>query len=75
MTTLTVKIPDSLKDKLRIRAKKRKAQVSIIVREALCREIENEDVDFAALAAPYRGMFSGPSDLSMREGYGRPKSD
>jgi hypothetical protein len=29
--------------------------------------------DFASLAAPYRGMFQGPADLSMREGYTGPR--
>ena len=31
---------------------------------------EEHEVDFARMAAPYRGMFKGPSDLSSREGYG-----
>jgi O-6-methylguanine DNA methyltransferase len=29
------------------------------------------EADFATLAKPYLGMFSGPGDLSSREGYGR----
>jgi hypothetical protein len=74
MAALTVKIPAPLKEKLRLRAKEKKTKVSEIVRNALYREIENEGVDFVTLAAPYQGMFSGPKDLSSREGYGRSKS-
>lgn len=40
------------------------------MRRALVREMEADAVDFSKLAAPYRGMFSGPADLSTREGYG-----
>lgn len=39
-------------------------------RRALTRESEEHEVDFARLAAPYRGIFIGPRDLSSREGYG-----
>jgi plasmid stability protein len=69
-----VKIPESLEAKLRIRAKAANEPVSEIVRRALTREMEADSVDFAKLAAPYLGMFSGPADLSTREGYGSRES-
>ena len=70
MKTLTVKIPEALETKLRNKAKAANEPVSEIVRRALAREMEADSVDFAKLAAPYLGMFSGPADLSTREGYG-----
>ncbi|MFU8894643.1 MAG: ribbon-helix-helix domain-containing protein [Luteolibacter sp.] len=70
MKMLTVKIPETLEAKLREKAKVAKQPVSEIVRRAIAREIEADATDFAKLAAPYVGMFSGPSDLSAREGYG-----
>lgn len=74
MKALTVKIPESLDTKLRDKAKTANEPVSEIVRRALAREIEADAVDFSKLAAPYRGMFSGPADLSTREGYGSRQS-
>ena len=70
MKTLTLKISESLKMKLRDKAKASNQSVSEVVRRALIREVEADAVDFSKLAAPYRGMFSGPADLSTREGYG-----
>lgn len=70
MKTLTVKIPEALEIKLRNKAKASNQPVSEVVRRALVREMEADAVDFSKLAAPYRGMFSGPADLSTREGYG-----
>jgi hypothetical protein len=70
MKTLTVKIPEALDEKLRKKAKASNQPVSEVVRRALVREIEADAVDFSKLAAPYRGMFTGPADLSTREGYG-----
>ena len=43
---------------------------SDLARRALHRETEEHEVNFAHLAAPYRGMFQGPRTLSTREGYG-----
>jgi predicted transcriptional regulator len=74
MKTLTVKIPEALETKLRRKAKAGKEPVSALVRRALVREMEADTADFAKLAAPYRGMFSGPADLSTREGYGSRES-
>jgi hypothetical protein len=37
---------------------------------ALAYEIKEDEVDFARLAAPYRGMFKGPRNFSTREGRG-----
>ena len=70
MKTLTVKIPEALEATLRRKAKAGKVPLSAIVRQALTREMEADTADFAKLAAPYCGMFSGPADLSTREGYG-----
>jgi hypothetical protein len=70
MKTLTVKIPEALETQLRDKAKSGKESVSVIVRRALAREVEADAVDFAKLASPYLGMFSGPADLSAQEGYG-----
>lgn len=68
MKTVTIKIPDSMNEKLRKRAAAQKEGLSETIRRALARELESSS-DFASLAAPYQGMFSGPADLSMREGY------
>lgn len=74
MKTLTVKIPEALEFKLRSKAKAAKEPISVIVRRALAREMEVDAVDFSKLASPYLGMFSGPADLSTREGYGSRES-
>jgi hypothetical protein len=70
MKTVTLKIPDNLASKIRRTMTRRKESFSDLARRALAREIEEQEVDFARLAAPYRGMFEGASDLSSREGYG-----
>lgn len=70
MKTVTLKIPDSLNIKIRRAIARRKEKFSHLARRALAREVEEHEVDFARLAAPYRGMFKGPRDLSSREGYG-----
>jgi predicted transcriptional regulator len=80
MKILTVKIPQAIEKKFREKAKAANQSASEIVRHALAREIdadaeaEAEAVDFAKLAAPYIGMFSGPADLSDCGGYGSRKS-
>jgi len=74
MKPLTVKIPEALEIKLRAKAKAANEPVSEIVRRALAREMEADAADFSRLAAPYVGMFSGPADLSTREGYGSRES-
>ena len=70
MKTVTLKIPDSLDIKIQRAIARRKEKFSHLARRALAREVEEHEVDFARLAAPYRGMFKGPRDLSSREGYG-----
>ena len=70
MKTVTLKIPESLAAKIRRAAARRKETFSELARRALRREVEDQEADFARLAAPYKGMFRGPGDLSMREGYG-----
>lgn len=68
MKTITLKIPDEMDKELRRRAAEQNLCLSEAMRRALARELESEK-DFASLAAPYKGMFQGPADLSMREGY------
>ncbi len=70
MKTVTLKIPDSLDVKIRRAAARRKESFSDLARRALAREVEEHEVDFARLTAPYRGMFEGAPDFSIREGYG-----
>lgn len=70
MKTVTLKIPDDLEVKIRRALTRRKESFSHLARRALRREVEEHEVDFARLAAPYRGMFKGTRDLSSREGYG-----
>jgi len=74
MKALTVKIPEALEIKLRNKAKAGNEPVSAVVRRALAREMEVDAVDFSKLATPYLGMFSGPANLSIREGYGSRES-
>lgn len=42
-------------------------------RRTLAFKVQEPEVDFAQLAAPYRGMFKGARNLSTREGYGNKK--
>lgn len=70
MKTVTLKIPDSLDTKIRRAIARRKETFSHLARRALAREVEEQEVDFARLATPYRGMFKGARNLSRREGYG-----
>jgi predicted transcriptional regulator len=72
MKTVTLKIPDGLDVKIQRAMTRRKESFSELARRALAHEVEEGEVDFARLAAPHRGMFEGPSDLSSREGYGNP---
>ncbi|PYK72194.1 MAG: hypothetical protein DME42_09505 [Verrucomicrobia bacterium] len=70
MKTVTVKIPDGLNAKIRRTIRAGKESFSDLARRALTREIEEREIDFARLASPYRGMFKGARNLSIREGYG-----
>ena len=70
MKTVTLKIPDGLDLKIRRAITRRKESFSQLARRALARELEEYEVDFARLAAAYRGMFKGARTLSNREGYG-----
>ncbi len=70
MKTVTLKIPDGLDVKIQRAITRRKESFSHLARRALAREVEEHEVDFARLAAPYRGMFKGARHLSNREGYG-----
>jgi predicted transcriptional regulator len=71
MPSLTIKLPATLNRRLRTAAHQRKEKLSVLTRRALERELSAPEPDFATLAKPYLGMFSGPRDLSSREGYGR----
>jgi predicted transcriptional regulator len=71
MPSLTVKLPGALGKKLRAAARKRGEKLSTLTRRALEKEVAAAAPDFARLAANYKGMFTGPSDLSTRAGYGR----
>jgi len=73
MKTVTIKIPDSMNEKLRKRAAEQQERFSDTVRRALARELDG-NADFSSLAAPFQGMFKGPKDLSTREGYDRSDS-
>ena len=75
MKTVTLKIPDGLDVKIRRALTRRKENFSDLARRALASEVEEGDLDFAKLAAPYRGMFKGPANLSSREGYGAKKAN
>ncbi|MEA3208985.1 MAG: uncharacterized protein QOE70_2042 [Chthoniobacter sp.] len=66
MKSVTLKIPDSLDVKIRRAVARRAESFSALARRALTREVEEHEVDFARLAAPYCGMFKGPRDLSSR---------
>lgn len=70
MKTVTLKIPDDLSVKIQQTVTLRNESFSELARRALMRETEASELDFATLAAPYRGMFQGPKDLSAREGFG-----
>jgi predicted transcriptional regulator len=72
MKTVTCKIPETLDARIRRVAARRKESISELARRAFTREVEEQDMDFASMAAPYQGMFVGESDLSNREGYGNP---
>jgi hypothetical protein len=71
MASITVKLPVDLDRKLRTAARRRGEGLSELVRRALEREIAADGPDFGTVAARYKGMFRGPSDLSTRKGYGR----
>jgi hypothetical protein len=73
MKTVTLKIPDGLDARIRRAITRRKESFSDLARRALTREVEEHKVDFARLAAPYRGMFKGARNLSSGEGYGNEK--
>lgn len=71
MPSFTVKLPTQLDKKLRSAARRRGETLSMMARRALEREVVSGGPDFAAIAAPHRGLFRGPRNLSTREGYGR----
>jgi predicted transcriptional regulator len=70
MTSLTVKLPESLNRKIRSVARSRGEKVSVLARRALQNEVTEAAPDFVRMAEQYKGMFTGAKDLSSREGYG-----
>ena len=48
----------------------RASQRESIEPKHLTMQVEEDEIDFARLAEPYRAMFDGAPDLSVREGYG-----
>jgi hypothetical protein len=73
MKAITIKLPETMEGKLRRYAAGKNQGLSETVRHALQRELETGS-DFASIAAPYRGMFRGPRNLSSKEGYGSSQS-
>ena len=73
MPSLTIKLPQKINRRLRATARRRGENLSVFTRRLLERELEKPEnrpgpePDFATLAKPYLGMFSGPRDLSARE--------
>ena len=59
MKMVTLKIPDNLATRIRRAMAARKECFSDLARRALAREVEEREIDFVRLAAPYRGMFKG----------------
>lgn len=78
MTTISLKIPTTLEQRLANLARKRGTSRSEVVRSALERLVEDEDVrpgSCLALMSDLVGSVDGPSDLSYNkkrlEGFGR----
>jgi hypothetical protein len=71
MVSITVKLPVNLDKRLRATARRQGEGISTLIRRALEREISGDGPDFAKMAAPYKGMFRGPGDLSVRKAYQR----
>lgn len=77
----TVKLPRALNDKVMTIVRKRRANKSTVIRqalEALCQqdaEVQAEPGSFLDVARDFAGCLEGPADLSYNkkhmEGYGR----
>lgn len=79
MTTLTLKIPDIIKEKLKIYSKRKGLSRSEIVRNALLEYFDQDQFEkqgtFYDLAEDLAGSIQGSSDLSVNKehfnGYGQ----
>jgi len=73
MDTLTLKVPDIIKEKLTAYSKSRGVSRSEIVRNALFEYFDRDDIDkqgaFSDLAKDLAGSIKGPKDLSTNKKY------
>lgn len=73
MNTLTLKIPDVIKEKLKTYSRRKGLSKSEIVRNALLDYFERDDLEkqgtFYDLAKDLAGSVKGSSDLSTNEEY------
>lgn len=73
METLTLKVPDIIKEKLKLISEKKGVSRSEIVRSALIEYFSNDDLDkkgsFLDLSKDLAGCLKGPSDLSTNKDY------
>jgi predicted transcriptional regulator len=73
MDTLTLKISDGIKEKLKTYSRRKGLSRSEIVRKALLDYFEKDDLDkqgtFYDLAKDLAGSVKGPSDLSTNKEY------
>ncbi|MCH7612874.1 MAG: ribbon-helix-helix protein, CopG family [Candidatus Marinimicrobia bacterium] len=71
MDTLTLKVPDIIKEKLKLISEKKGVSRSEIVRSALIEYFSNDDLDkkgsFLDLSKDLAGSVEGPSDLSTNK--------
>lgn len=79
MNTLTLKVPEVIKEKLKTYARRKGLSRSEIVRNALIEYFDKDEFDkvgtFLDLAKDLAGSLNGPSDLSFNKdhlsGYGQ----
>ncbi len=79
MDTLTLKVPDIIKEKLKLISEKKGISRSEIVRSALLEYFSHDELDkkgsFLDLSKDLAGSVAGPSDLSTNkshlDGYGK----
>jgi len=73
MDTVTLKVPDVIKEKLNMVAKRKGLSRSEVVRSALLEYFSHDDLDkegtFFDLATDLAGSLDGPSDLSTNKDY------
>ena len=73
MDTLTLKVPDIIKEKLKLISEKKGVSRSEIVRSALLEYFSHDDLDkkgsFLDFSKDLAGSVEGPSDLSTNKEY------